>query len=66
MIIKDTAYFPSDSRIPGFSGRGKITEPEAVAGDINPLAVKLVLLLAAKSKLAVIDDIAEEIPAAGG
>ena len=32
-------------------------------GDVNPLAVKLALLLAAKGKLAVIDDIAEEYQA---
>ena len=29
-------------------------------GDVNPLAIKLVLLLAAKGRLALIDDIAEE------
>ena len=32
-------------------------------GDVNPLAVKLVLLLAAKGKSALIDDIAEEYQA---
>jgi len=32
-------------------------------GDVNPLATKLVLLLAAKSKLVLIDDIAEEYQA---
>jgi F-type H+-transporting ATPase subunit delta len=32
-------------------------------GDINPLAVKLVLLLAAKGRLTIIDDIAEEYQA---
>ena len=32
-------------------------------GDVNPLAIKLVLLLAAKSKLVLIDDIAEEYQA---
>ena len=32
-------------------------------GDVNPLAIKLLLLLAAKSKLFLIDDIAEEYQA---
>ena len=32
-------------------------------GDVNPMAIKLVLLLAAKGKLALIDDIAEEYQA---
>jgi len=41
------------------SGEEKSQNLKQRLGDINPLAVKLVLLLAAKSKLAVIDDIAE-------
>ena len=48
---------------PRISGEEKSQNLKQRLGDINPLAVKLVLLLAAKDKLAVIDDIAEEYQA---
>ena len=45
---------------PGTSGEEKSKTLSQRLGDVNPLAVKLVLLLAAKGKLAAIDDVAEE------
>ena len=62
MIMKDTALASLISN-PRISGEEKSQNLKQRLGDINPLAIKLVLLLAAKDKLAVIDDIAEEYQA---
>jgi F-type H+-transporting ATPase subunit delta len=61
-LLRDTALTSllSDQHI---NGEEKSLNLKQRLGDVNPLAIKLVLLLAAKGKLAVIDDIAEEYQA---
>jgi F-type H+-transporting ATPase subunit delta len=61
-LLKDSAVasLMSDPKITGEEKSKMLSQR---LGDVNPLAVKLALLLAAKGKLAVIDDIAEEYQA---
>ena len=64
--LRKTASLMKDHALLSLISHPKITVEEKSKtltqrlGDINPLAIKLVLLLAAKGKLALIDDIAEE------
>jgi len=64
--LRKVASLLKDSALAALIANPKITGEEKSKtltqrlGEINPLAVKLVLLLAAKGKLAAIDDIAEE------
>ncbi len=61
-LMKDSALSSliSNSRTTGAEKSKTLSQR---LGDVNPLTIKLVLLLAAKGKLAVIDDIAEEYQA---
>ena len=61
-LLKDNALASliADPRV---TGEAKLKTLSQRLGDVNPLVIKLVLLLAAKGKLAVIDDIAEEYQA---
>ena len=61
-LLKDNAV-ASLMADPKITGEEKSKMLSQRLGDVNPLAVKLALLLAAKGKLAVIDDIAEEYQA---
>ena len=61
-LLKDNAVASLIAN-PKISGEEKSKMLSQRLGDVNPLAVKLALLLAAKGKLAVIDDIAEEYQA---
>jgi F-type H+-transporting ATPase subunit delta len=64
--LRKVATLMKDSALAALIANPKITGEEKSKtltqrlGEINPLAVKLVLLLAAKGKLAAIDDIAED------
>jgi F-type H+-transporting ATPase subunit delta len=64
--LRKVATLMKDSALAALFANPKITGEEKSKtltqrlGEINPLAVKLVLLLAAKGKLAAIDDIAED------
>ena len=58
-IMKDSALLSLISN-PTITGEEKTKTLTLRLGDVNPLAIKLVLLLAAKGKLAALDDIAEE------
>ena len=61
-LVKDSALLSLISN-PKVTGEEKSKALTQRLGDVNPLAIKLVLLLAAKGKLAVLDDIAEEYQA---
>jgi F-type H+-transporting ATPase subunit delta len=61
-LMKDTALFSLIAN-PKITGTEKSKALSSRLGDVNPLAIKLLLLLAAKGKLPVIDDIAEEYQA---
>ena len=61
-LLKDNAVASLIAN-PKISGEEKSKMLSQRLGDVNPLVVKLALLLAAKGKLAVIDDIAEEYQA---
>jgi F-type H+-transporting ATPase subunit delta len=61
-IMRDSALFSLITN-PRISGADKSKTLSQRLGDINPLAIKLALLLAAKGKLTVIDDVAEEYQA---
>ena len=58
-LMKDSALLSLITN-PRISGEEKSQNLKQRLGDVNPLAIKLVLMLAAKGKLAAIDDIAEE------
>jgi F-type H+-transporting ATPase subunit delta len=58
-LLKDNALASLIAN-PKVTGEEKLKTLSQRLGEVNPLAIKLVLLLAAKGKLAVIDDIAEE------
>jgi F-type H+-transporting ATPase subunit delta len=61
-LMRDTALLSLVNN-PRISGEEKSQNLKQRLGDVNPLAIKLVLLLAAKDKLAALDDIAEEYQA---
>jgi F-type H+-transporting ATPase subunit delta len=61
-LLKDNALASLIAN-PEVTGEAKLKTLSQRLGDVNPLVIKLVLLLAAKGKLAVIDDIAEEYQA---
>jgi F-type H+-transporting ATPase subunit delta len=61
-LMKETALFSLISN-PKIESEQKSKTLEQRLGDINPMVIKLLLLLAAKSRLALIDDIAEEYQA---
>jgi len=67
--LRKVATLTKDSALASLISNPKVTGEEKAKtlsqrlGEVNPLAVKLALLLAAKGKLAVIDDIAEEYQA---
>jgi F-type H+-transporting ATPase subunit delta len=61
-LLKDNALASLIAN-PKVTGEEKSQTLSQRLGDVNPLVIKLVLLLAAKGKLAVIDDIAEEYQA---
>jgi F-type H+-transporting ATPase subunit delta len=58
-LMRDTALLSLVNN-PRISGEEKSQNLKQRLGDVNPLAIKLVLLLSAKGKLAALDDIAEE------
>ena len=58
-LMKETALFSLISN-PKIESEQKSKTLEQRLGDVNPMVIKLLLLLAAKSRLALIDDIAEE------
>ena len=58
-LMKDSALLSLITN-PRLTGEEKSQNLKQRLGDVNPLAIKLVLMLAAKGKLAAIDDIAEE------
>ena len=58
-LMKDSALLSLITN-PRISGEEKSQNLKQRLGDVNPLAIKLVLMLAAKGKLAAMDDIAEE------
>ena len=58
-LMKDNALFSLIAN-PKITGEEKMRTLTQRLGDVNPLAIKLVLLLAAKGKLAALDDVAEE------
>jgi len=58
-LMRDTALLSLVNN-PQISGEEKSQNLKQRLGDVNPLAIKLVLLLAAKGKLAALDDVAEE------
>ena len=58
-MMKDSALLSLISN-PTITGEEKTKTLTQRLGDVNPLAIKLVLLLSAKGKLAALDDIAEE------
>ena len=58
-MMKDSALLSLITN-PKITGEEKSQNLKQRLGDVNPLAIKLVLLLAAKGKLALIDDVAEE------
>jgi len=58
-LMRDTALLSLINN-PQISGEEKSQNLKQRLGDVNPLAIKLVLLLAAKGKLAALDDVAEE------
>jgi F-type H+-transporting ATPase subunit delta len=61
-LMKDTALFSLIAN-PQVEVDKKSKTLEQRLGDVNPMVIKLLLLLAAKSRLALIDDIAEEYQA---
>ena len=61
-LMKDNALFSLIAN-PKITGEEKMRTLTQRLGDVNPLAIKLVLLLAAKGKLAALDDVAEEYQA---
>jgi F-type H+-transporting ATPase subunit delta len=61
-IMKDSALSSLITN-PRITGEEKVQNLKQRLGDVNPQAIKLILLLSAKNKLAVIDDIAEEYQA---
>jgi F-type H+-transporting ATPase subunit delta len=61
-LMRDTALLSLVNN-PRISGEEKSQNLKQRLGDVNPLAIKLVLLLSAKGKLAALDDIAEEYQA---
>jgi F-type H+-transporting ATPase subunit delta len=61
-LMKETALFSLISN-PKIESEQKSKTLEQRLGDVNPMVIKLLLLLAAKSRLALIDDIAEEYQA---
>ncbi len=61
-LMKDTALFSLIAN-PQVEVDKKSKTLELRLGDVNPMVIKLLLLLAAKSRLALIDDIAEEYQA---
>ena len=58
-LMKDNALFSLITN-PKITGEEKTRTLTQRLGDVNPLVIKLVLLLATKGKLAALDDIAEE------
>jgi F-type H+-transporting ATPase subunit delta len=58
-LMKDSALLSLITN-PRLTGEEKSQNLKQRLGDVNPLAIKLVLMLAAKGKLAAMDDIAEE------
>jgi F-type H+-transporting ATPase subunit delta len=58
-MMKDSALLSLITN-PKITGEEKNKTLVQRLGDVNPLVIKLVLLLAAKGKLALIDDVAEE------
>ena len=58
-LMKDNALFSLITN-PKITGEEKTRTLTQRLGDVNPLVIKLVLLLAKKGKLAALDDIAEE------
>ena len=58
-MMKDSALLSLITN-PKITGEEKTKTLTQRLGDVNPLAIKLVLLLAAKGKLSLIDDVAEE------
>ena len=58
-LMKDSALLSLITN-PRITGEEKSQNLKLRLGDVNPLVIKLVLLLAAKGKLAALDDIAEE------
>ena len=58
-LMKDNALFSLITN-PKITGAEKTRTLTQRLGDVNPLVIKLVLLLATKGKLAALDDIAEE------
>ncbi|MGP8079952.1 MAG: ATP synthase F1 subunit delta [Dehalococcoidales bacterium] len=61
-LLKDNALAALIAN-PKVTGEEKLKTLSQRLGEVNPLVIKLVLLLAAKGKLAAIDDIAEEYQA---
>jgi F-type H+-transporting ATPase subunit delta len=61
-LMKDNALFSLIAN-PKITGEEKTRTLTQRLGDVNPLAIKLVLLLAAKGNLAALDDVAEEYQA---
>src|SRR5271157_1608357 len=61
-LLKDNALASLIAN-PKVTGEEKLKTLSQRLGEVNPLVIKLVLLLAAKGKLAAIDDIAEEYKA---
>ena len=61
-LMKDTALFSLIAN-PKIEFEQKKKTLEQRLGDVNPMVVKLLLMLAAKSRLVLIDDIAEEYQA---
>ncbi|MDD5288619.1 MAG: F0F1 ATP synthase subunit delta, partial [Dehalococcoidales bacterium] len=58
-LTRDQALFSriADLKVPGDERKTILTQR---IGEVNPLAIKLALLLASKGRLALLDDIAEE------